>query len=170
MIITTKSLQEKSEGAVEILDGLQRLNAIVTFIEGEFHVGGKYFDLSTVAQTKILVDEGKVEQKKPTLEKDLCIKMLDYTIPFSTCAPNQQEEVDETFRRINTAGKTLSLHEVRQAGCLSPFASLVNKCAVYVRGDSSHSSILDLSKMKEISLSNCGLPYGVDTRNIFWTR
>lgn len=50
------------EGAdrFEIIDGMQRLNAVVSFIEGEFDVDGKYFDLEAMAETKLLFDEKKL--------------------------------------------------------------------------------------------------------------
>lgn len=35
---------------LEIIDGMQRLNAITAFIENEFAVGGKYFDLEAMAE------------------------------------------------------------------------------------------------------------------------
>lgn len=38
----------------EILDGMQRLEAITSFIEGRFSVAGKFFDLSVIAETNNL--------------------------------------------------------------------------------------------------------------------
>ena len=38
---------------LEIIDGMQRLNAIVSFIENEFSLNGEYFDLETMAETKL---------------------------------------------------------------------------------------------------------------------
>ena len=47
----------------EIIDGMQRLNAVFGFIENEFTIDGCYFDLSSTALTKQLFDEKKLEQK-----------------------------------------------------------------------------------------------------------
>ena len=46
----------------EIIDGMQRLNAIISFIENEFPVEGKYFDLLSLASTKERMDSGKLQQ------------------------------------------------------------------------------------------------------------
>ena len=53
----------------EIIDGMQRLNAVFGFIENEFTIDGCYFDLSSTALTKQLLDEKKLEQKEPTLDR-----------------------------------------------------------------------------------------------------
>lgn len=45
-----------SDVKFEIIDGMQRLNAIFAFIEGEFSINGKYFDLETIGTTKYLLD------------------------------------------------------------------------------------------------------------------
>ena len=49
----------------EIIDGMQRLNAIFAFIENEYYVDGKYFDLEALADTKEMNDDGQLEQKQP---------------------------------------------------------------------------------------------------------
>ena len=61
LILASKSSDEN----FEILDGLQRLNAIVSFIEGDFSVDGQYFDFNAITYTKTLIDEKK--QKTPIL-------------------------------------------------------------------------------------------------------
>ncbi len=52
---------------LEIIDGMQRMNAIMSFIDQEFDIGGKYFDLDTMADTKLLKDEEKLIQKTEKL-------------------------------------------------------------------------------------------------------
>lgn len=47
----------KGQRRHEIIDGMQRLNAIFGFIENEFSINGSYFDLSSTAMTKQLLDE-----------------------------------------------------------------------------------------------------------------
>ena len=126
----------------EILDGMQRLEAITSFIEGAFSVNGKYFDLSIVAETNRLMTDGKLEQKKPKLDFDSCKTLLNYPLPISTSTYTSHETVDETFRRINTGGVRLSRQEVRQAGTVSEFSQLVRKCSIYIRGDVSHTDIV----------------------------
>lgn len=152
----------------EILDGMQRLEAITSFIDGNYHVNGKYFDLSVVAETNLLMKEGKLTQKEPKLEYEDCRKLLSYPLPISSSNYTTNESIDESFRRINTGGVQLSRQEVRQAGVTSEFSQLVRKCASYIRGDVSHTDIIDLEKMKEISLSKDDLNYGIKIKNTFW--
>ena len=54
---------------LEIIDGLQRLNSIFSFIENEFPYNGKYFDLDTLADTKLRRDEGDFIQREPLLDR-----------------------------------------------------------------------------------------------------
>ena len=46
----------------EIIDGMQRLNAVFGYIENEYAVNGQFFDLNTMAETKALLDAGKLQQ------------------------------------------------------------------------------------------------------------
>lgn len=154
----------------EILDGMQRLEAITSFIEGEFPVEGGYFDLSTIAETNKLLVEGKLTQKLPALGFEACNNILNYPLPISTSAFTTPENVDETFRRINTGGVRLSTHEVRQAGAISDFPQLVRKCAIYIRGDVSHTDIVDLDAMRNISLTSDELNYGIKVKETFWNK
>ncbi|MCR4157303.1 DUF262 domain-containing protein [Kerstersia gyiorum] len=154
----------------EILDGMQRLEAITSFIEGAFPVQGKYFDLSTVAETNNLLQLGVLTQKKPVLPFEECSKILNYPLPISTSTYTSVRNVDETFRRINTGGVRLSRHEVRQAGAISEFPQLVRKCSIYIRGDASHTDIVDLDAMRNISLTKEDLNYGIKIRDTFWNK
>ncbi|MGE6419953.1 GmrSD restriction endonuclease domain-containing protein [Alteromonas macleodii] len=164
-------LEHSSKGrCFEILDGMQRLDAITSYIDGDFHVGGKYFDLSVVAETNRLLESGKLVQKVPKLDFDLCKTLLNYPLPISTSNYTSNDSVDETFRRINTGGVRLSRQEVRQAGVISDFSQLVRKCAVYIRGDVSHTDVVELDKMRAISLTKEYLGYGINIKDTFWNR
>lgn len=154
----------------EILDGMQRLEAITSFIEGEFPVNDMFFDLSIVAETNKLLQEGSLSQKEPRLPFDVCNKILNYPLPISTSTYTSVGNVDETFRRINTGGVRLSRHEVRQAGAISDFPQLVRRCAIYIRGDASHTDIVDLGAMRSISLTKEDLNYGIKIKQTFWNR
>lgn len=160
----------KKGSCFEILDGMQRLEAITSFIEGRFPVNGNYFDLGVISETSILRDKGELTQKSPKLDRDSCSALLNYPIPISTTTYSSSESVDETFRRINTGGVRLSRHEVRQAGSVGEFPQLVRKCATYIRGDVSHRDIVDLQAMHEISLTYDDLDYGVKLKETFWNK
>ncbi|TVP14914.1 DUF262 domain-containing protein [Shewanella sp. KCT] len=164
-------LDHASKGrCFEILDGMQRLDAITSYIDGDFHVGGKYFDLSVVAETNRLLESGKLMQKEPKLDFESCKALLNYPLPISTSNYTSNDSVDETFRRINTGGVRLSRQEVRQAGVISDFSQLVRKCAIYIRGDVSHTDIVELDKMRAISLTKEDLGYGINIKDTFWNK
>ncbi|WP_236743638.1 hypothetical protein [Shigella flexneri] len=42
---------------------MQRLEALMSFIEQRFSLNGKYFNLDAIALTKQLKDSGKLQQK-----------------------------------------------------------------------------------------------------------
>lgn len=155
---------------LEIIDGMQRLNAVFSFIENEFTVGGKYFDLNTLAETKLLVDEGHLTQKQPKLEREACADFANYQLPLSVFRYESPDVVDEAFRRINSGGRRLSPQELRQAGTLSELADVVRTISSRVRTDTSPSDLVPLAKMKELSISNRDLDYGVQVEDIFWVR
>ncbi|GHD96642.1 hypothetical protein GCM10011445_36760 [Pseudocitrobacter faecalis] len=166
-------LAEKNEAAgrkLEIIDGMQRLNALMSFIEQEFDVNGSYFDLDTMADTKLLKDEEKIEQKQPLLSRELCARIVRYQVPLSVFLQTGNSHVDEVFRRLNSNGRHLSKQELRQAGALSNFASIVRKLSSNIRGDSSASDVLNLNAMKEISITNKSLDYGINVDDIFWVK
>jgi len=152
----------------EIIDGMQRLNAISAFIEGEFDVDGKYFDLEAMAETKLLFDQQKLEQRTPKLERETCVKIVGYSLPLTVYPSADDSQVDEIFRRINAYGKHLSRQELRVAGVTSTFAQLVRNLAARIRGDVSAQDKLFLGAMKKISITSKELPYGINVDSIFW--
>lgn len=166
-------LAEKNDASsrkLEIIDGMQRLNALMSFIEQEFDVNGSYFDLDTMADTKLLKDEDKIEQKTPVLSRELCARIVRYQVPLSVFLQTGNSHVDEVFRRLNSNGRHLSKQELRQAGALSNFASIVRKLSSNIRGDSSALDVLNLNAMKEISITNKSLDYGINVDDIFWVK
>ncbi|QFS50697.1 GmrSD restriction endonuclease domain-containing protein [Nostoc sphaeroides] len=154
----------------EIIDGMQRLNAIMSFIDQEFDINEMYFDLDTMADTKLLKDNGDIIQKTNVLDRKVCTNIVRYQIPLSVFKEAGTSHIDEVFRRLNSGGRHLSNQELRQAGVTSKFASIVRKLASNVRGDSSVSDILDLNSMKNISITNRNLDYGISVESIFWVK
>ncbi|MEU5198751.1 DUF262 domain-containing protein [Streptomyces scabiei] len=156
------------DSPLELIDGMQRMNAIFSFIEQEFDFQGKYFDLDTLADTKALKDSGKITQKVPLLERQESVAFANYSLALSVFRAESQSAVDEVFRRINSGGRRLSRQELRQAGTVSPLADLVRRLASQMRGDTSPSDSIALRKMPQLSISNKNLDYGVLVDNIFW--
>ena len=59
-------LAEKERGSYEIIDGMQRLNAIFTFIETSYPLNkGEYFDLNEFGSAKLAMEKGLF--KAPTI-------------------------------------------------------------------------------------------------------
>lgn len=154
----------------EIIDGMQRMNAIMSFIDQEFDINGKYFDLDTMADTKYLKDTNLLEQKTDILDREVCAEFVRYTLPISVFQQSAGEHIDEVFRRLNSGGRHLSKQELRQAGSVSKFADIVRKLSSNIRGDSSPSNILDLKSMQNISINNKKLSYGITIEDIFWIK
>ena len=125
-LIMVSKIQNKyyAEDYFEVLDGLQRLNAITSFMEGDFPVNGKWFDFNAITYTKNL--NGVKEQKKPLLTQNDLDSFLNYPIPFGVTDHYDNDFIDETFRRINTRGKQLSRQDVRQAGALGIISDVIN--------------------------------------------
>lgn len=152
----------------EIIDGMQRINAVTAFVENEFAVNGAYFNLETMAETKLQKDSGKLVQKEPMLDRKICAEFVSYVFPMSTYKGASESEIDEVFRRINANGKHLSRQEIRQAGALSNFADIVRQISSEIRGDTSLSNRVELNNMKKISITSKDLPYGINVDDVFW--
>jgi hypothetical protein len=157
-------------GVFEILDGMQRLNAITSFIQGEFDLDGSYFDLNTMVETKSLLDGGILNQVSPVLDRGVCTAFAKYTLALSIFAPDKAEEIDDVFRRINANGRILSQQDLRAAGATGRFATLARHIAETIRGDVSYGDILALNQMNKISITNSQLDYGIHVNEIFWVR
>ncbi|WP_316751780.1 DUF262 domain-containing protein [Pedobacter gandavensis] len=160
----------KGRTILEIIDGMQRLNAVTAFIEGEFTFNNKYFDLETFAGTKYLLDKGKLVQKHPKLSRELCKNISSYQLPLSVSIFKEESAIDDIFKRINSNGKHLSSQELRQAGSTNTFGKLVRQLSESIRGDVSHSDRLTLNNMKKISINSRDLGYGIDMGGVFWRK
>lgn len=155
----------------EIIDGMQRLNAIFSFIENNYPCSnGEYFDLSTTALTKDYLDKGILIQKEPKLSRDICVKIVSYELPYSIYDETSPTIIDEVFRRINSNGKHLSRQEIRQAGVTNDFSQIVRSIATRIRGDVSHDDFLLLSQMQNISITKENSNGGIDPDQVFWVK
>lgn len=161
----------------EIIDGMQRLNAIFGFIENNFSVllnnDEKYFNISdyTFAQTQ--ATKGIITPKTNVnyLTQEQVSAFIQYPFPVTVFKTGSSEEINETFRRINSTGRKLSPQEVRQAGNISKFSLLVREIASEIRGDASR-EILLLQDMPEISIDSklSKHQYGVNAEETFWCK
>ena len=153
----------------EIIDGLQRINAIISFIENEYSYDGKYFNLDLFSATVLKKKSGEITQKNPVLDEEVCKAILKYRIPVSTYSVADPANIDEVFSRINSSGKKLSRQEVRQAGATHSFSELIRKISAEIRGDVTYSDKLKLVEASRISISDDkNDSNGVFSGDIFW--
>jgi hypothetical protein len=167
-IILLAENAKRESNTLEIIDGMQRLDAIVSFIRNKYSVRGHYFDLNTIAVTKALLDNGELVQRQPTMDRAQCVDFASYLLPLSIYEFADENDVDTVFRRINSGGRQLSRQELRSVGSTSHFATIVRRISAKVRGDDSYSDILRLNDMQAISITNRELDYGIDVDKIFW--
>lgn len=165
-------LAEQPDGGYEIIDGLQRLFSIMSFIETGFPtLDGQFFDVAQFPTANDRANSGHFEKNVGggLIDKREVSTILDYTLAVSIMRGSTEAEINDVFGRINTYGHRLSDQERRQAGVQDQFSGLVRELACVLRGDAS-SDILDLAKMPSISID---LPktkhgYEVQADEVFW--
>lgn len=157
----------------EVLDGMQRLNAIVGFLEDEYPVDQKYFDIKQLARAQQAEADGLFEgyHGEDIHTPQICANLLDYQLAVTSYKVESEEDVFEIFRRINSGGRQLSSQEKRQAGVLCQFSDLVRGIAADIRGDSTNEQVV-LSDMPQISIGNTreNCRYGLNADNTFWVK
>lgn len=167
-IFLVAEVMYKGNKVYEIIDGMQRLNAIMDFLENEYSLHGKYFDMDSVSAIRLYKEKGELKQKEPRLDYELSTQIAGYSIPLSVANIDDPHVIDDVFKRINSGGKHLSPHEIRQAGATNRFGHMVRVLSESIRRDVSHSDILTLNNMKQISINNYKLNYGINLGSIFW--
>jgi uncharacterized protein with ParB-like and HNH nuclease domain len=107
-----------SPSTFEILDGLQRLHTIVSFVENSFEtIDGRVFNVDEFTRAKEEREAGKFEQKDDVkITRSEVARILDYILPISVIRNATEPEITEIFDRINSYGHRLSDQERRQAG------------------------------------------------------
>lgn len=161
----------------EIIDGMQRLNAIFGYIENHFGVqiesDEKYFNIPdyTFAQSQVTKNLVTPKTGVSYLTQEQVSAFIGYPFPVTIFKTGSTEEINETFRRINSTGRKLSPQEVRQAGNVSKFSLLVREIATEIRGDASKEVLL-LQEMPEISIDSklSKHQYGVNAEETFWCK
>jgi Protein of unknown function DUF262 len=157
---------------LEVIDGMQRLNAIFSFIEHGFLLNEACFDTGEFSRAKQVADAGGFSEypaEVTRMSPKQCADLLDYQLAVTIFPGEKDERITDVFGRINSGGRQLSDQERRQAGVLSPFAELVRKLSAELRGDVSRETLL-LSEMPEISIDTSRNPHGyaLKAEDIFW--
>ena len=166
--------REGAPGHYEIIDGLQRLHAIFSFIENSFPtLEGRYFDIQHFPTAKANSDAGKFDTSHAVekITQAEVSTILDYSLALTVMRGATEDEINDVFGRINTYGHRLSDQERRQAGVQNSFSEMVRSIACTVRGDES-ADLINLKKMPSISID---LPmtkhgYEVKAEEVFWVK
>ena len=172
-LILLAEINEDGMTFYEIIDGMQRLNAIFSFIENEYSVDDQYFDIDQFSRAKIAYDEGvfDVEKGAKKLPSVLCADILDYQLAVTIFPVVNGNSVTDIFGRINSGGRQLSAQDKRQAGMIDDFSMLVRKLSSEIRGDDSNDQ-LPLASMPDISIDSnrSNLGYALKAEEIFWCK
>jgi hypothetical protein len=143
ILLAVTTLQNGTK-TFEILDGMQRLNALFGFIENSFDLKESYFDVEQLARAKQLAANKEfvaVTDTAKLISPKECANFLDYTLAVTEFPAINEDAVNEVFGRINSYGRRLSDQEKRQAGVVSAFANVVREIATEMRGDVSQDSV-----------------------------
>lgn len=166
--------REEHPGTYEIIDGLQRLHTIISFIETSFAaLDGRLFDIKHFPTAQTVSDEGCFTPNGSDLllsQREIG-SMLNYNLAVSYMRGAKEEEINDVFDRINTYGHRLSDQERRQAGVQNDFSNMVRKIACTLRGDESF-DILPLRSMPSISIDLPMTKHGYEVRadEVFWVK
>lgn len=172
LILLASSIE--GDHKLEIIDGMQRLNAIFGFIDNEFSYEDNVFDINQFARAKQTAEEGifsEADIATKRLNPKLCSSFLDYQLAVTQFDADNDSHIVSVFGRINSGGRQLSDQERRQAGVINSFANTVRTLASELRGDTSKDTLL-LSDMPSISIeSNRSIQkYGLKAQEIFWCK
>ncbi|UYF96572.1 DUF262 domain-containing protein [Rhodococcus aetherivorans] len=158
----------------EIIDGLQRLFSIFSFIENAYSTKDElFFDIEEFpsaksrSETKPFSDIGTGAK----ISRAEVVNIIGYNVPISILRGASDDEIDEVFRRINTYGRQLSDQDRRQSGVQDSFANMVRTLSSAFRGDSSSDLIgLDIMPSISIDLPKTNHGYGIQSDQTFWVK
>ncbi|NYA43234.1 DUF262 domain-containing protein [Serratia fonticola] len=166
-------LAQTKDGDYEIIDGMQRLNAIFDFIENKYNLNDKFFDVGEFPTAKQAMTHGDFVPKESDklLTPKECADIIEYQLAVTIFPLENESDVTDVFGRINSSGRQLSFQDKRQAGVVNPLSMLVRKLSSELRGDSS-TDVLKLSEMPSISIDGYmdRQGYGVNATDTFWVK
>lgn len=171
-LLADKGLTARGSTNLEVIDGMQRLNAILSFVEHGFLLDDTCFDTGEFSRAKQAAEAGDfIEYPRDVIRMAAkhCADLLDYQLAVTIFPGERDERITDVFGRINSGGRQLSDQERRQAGVLSPFAELIRTLSAELRGDVSRESLL-LSEMPQISIETSRNAHGytLKAEDIFW--
>jgi hypothetical protein len=168
-------LAKRPDGKFDIIDGLQRLHTLISFIENAFQTSaGKLFDVRELPRAAQAAKDGAweiVDDGNRLLTASDCASISEYVLPVTIVERADNQDVISIFERINSYGRRLSEQEQRQAGLASKFSQLVRNISCEIRGDVSEDTV-PLAMMPEISVQGVKVVhgYGISAENTFWSK
>lgn len=165
------------EDIFEVVDGVQRIDAIVSFMLGKFGVkyNGKvcYFDPYAHNSTMALAlnnDKRLIRHDEESyLPKDVC-REFQKTQMVTIITGADDAKVELIFSRLNSTGRKISSHDLRQSSAIGEFPDLVRRIASDIRLDYTYNDSICFSDMQKISVGDKADGYGVDVNTVFWSR
>lgn len=164
---------ENGKEILEVIDGLQRLDAILSFMLGRYGIfkEGKYyyFDPSVDGELQALVNAGVITTHSEYLSKEDCQEFMRKEIPVIYTS-GDPDEIDLIFNRLNSTGRKMSPQDKRQSTSNSIFADLVRRISSTIRRDMTFTDRINISAMPGISIGDKKYGYGVNMDTLFWRR
>lgn len=164
---------ENGKEILEVIDGLQRLDAILSFMLGRYGIFKEdkyyYFDPSVDGELQTLVNTGIIMTHSEYLSKEDCQEFMRKEIPVIYTS-GDSDEIDLIFNRLNSTGRKMSPQDKRQSTSNSVFADLVRRISSTIRRDMTFTDRINISAMPGISIGEKKYGYGVNMDTLFWRR
>ncbi|HCR3201755.1 TPA: DUF262 domain-containing protein [Morganella morganii] len=164
-------LAHTKDDKYEVIDGMQRLDAIFSFIDNKYSLpDGSYFDTNEFPTSKLYNKDPMPEGTKLISQQD-CANITEYQLAVTVFPIEDENSVTDIFGRINSGGRQLSNQEKRQAGVDNPLSNFVRKISSKMRMDITD-DIIELSNMPSISIDGVKKSdkqgYGINAKDTFW--
>lgn len=167
-------LAETKDGKYEVIDGMQRLNAIFSFIDNEFSLeDDRFFDIDSFLSARNYHGGNKYKRdpNRNFITASDCADITEYQLAVTTFSLDDDKAVTDIFGRINSSGRQLSSQEKRQAGVDTLFSNFVRKLSAKHRQDNTQ-DIIEFSLMPSISIDGVKRGdkqgYGIQAEDTFW--
>ena len=105
------SAEPGKTATLEVIDGMQRLNAIFSFIEHGFSLDNKCFDVKEFARARQAAERGEFQQFGEEVERlsaAECANMLDYQLAVTIFPGELETRITDVFGRINSGASNLA--------------------------------------------------------------
>lgn len=164
-------LAHTKDDKYEVIDGMQRLDAIFSFIDNKYSLpDDSYFNTNEFPTSKMYNKDPMPEGTKLISQQD-CANITEYQLAVTVFPIEDDGSVTDIFGRINSGGRQLSNQEKRQAGVDNALSNFVRKLSSKMRMDITD-DIIELSNMPSISIDGVKKSdkqgYGINAEDTFW--